>query len=116
MFRKPKHVTILKHQRNSIVYVDGRYLHVDMKVSTRSKTGRQIARDTAVTILNQVGQNEAGFQLLKGTYDIPSETRVQDPPHPPDSFTREEGRAAVRAVSDRRSADAEPSGQTGLDP
>lgn len=86
MFRKPKHVTILKHQRNATVYLDGRYLHVDMKISTRSKTGRQIARETAQTILAEVGASESAMRV------------IQDAPTPPDSFTREEGAVAVRSA------------------
>lgn len=58
MFGKPKHVTILKHHRNSAVYLEGRYLHVDTKVSMKSKRGREIATETAHTILNAVAEAE----------------------------------------------------------
>ena len=46
-------IRILKHHRTSDVYIDasGRYLHVSMKISLRSKKGRSIARETAQTIL-----------------------------------------------------------------
>ena len=63
--RNRKHVHILKHHRSSAVYVDGRYLHTDMKVSTRSKRGREIARETCSAILAEVGANEGAFDLLQ---------------------------------------------------
>lgn len=44
-------VKILKHHRTSDVFVDGRYLIVSMKISLRSKRGREIAQETADTIL-----------------------------------------------------------------
>ena len=59
---KNKHARILKHHRNSAVYVDGRYLHVDTKVSTRSKRGRELARETAEAILQEVGATETAFE------------------------------------------------------
>lgn len=170
MFKR-KHVKILKHHRNLAVYIDGRYLCVDMKISTRSKRGREIARETAEAILAEVGGNEEAFQLgqamAKNTEPMEveiapysdgpgltsddaravpitpeEETRlqrqlqdasalasrspssqeapvgevnmgelepvtVQDPPQPPDSFTEEEGRAAVSTVIDRREQSAQ---------
>ena len=53
-----RHATILKHHRHSSVYIDGRYLHVDTKVSMRSKRGRELARETARAILSAVAQSE----------------------------------------------------------
>jgi hypothetical protein len=52
--RTPKNLTILKHHRSADVYIDGRYLHVVAKISLRSKRGREIARETAQTILQAV--------------------------------------------------------------
>jgi hypothetical protein len=62
MFKR-KHARILKHHRNSAVYIDGRYLHVDMKISMKSKRGREIARETAGEILSAVGLSEAARNL-----------------------------------------------------
>lgn len=58
---KKDHAKIVKHHRNSNVYIDGRYLHVDAIVSMRSKKGRQLARETAEAILSQVGLTDAAF-------------------------------------------------------
>ena len=55
---KRKHARILKHHRNTAVYIDGRYLHVDTKISTQSVRGRELARETAAAILGAVGKNE----------------------------------------------------------
>ena len=52
-------VKVLKHHRTSDVYLSGRYLHADMKISMKSKRGREIARETAAAILNAVGASEA---------------------------------------------------------
>ena len=51
--RNRSNITILKHHRTSDVYIDasGRYLHVSMKISLKSKKGRAIARETAMEIL-----------------------------------------------------------------
>jgi len=51
-------VKVLKHHRTVDVFTDGRYLHVSMKISTESKKGRQIARETAAEILNAVGASD----------------------------------------------------------
>ncbi len=94
----PKHVRIIKHHRNAAVYQDGRYLHVDMKISTRSKKGRQIARETAMAILGEVHLNEDAHDLPAGFEDGKSGLGhiVQDsPPQPPDSFIKEEGATPV---------------------
>lgn len=48
-------VKILKHHRTSDVFTDGRFLIVNMKVSRRSKRGREIARETALAIFEEVG-------------------------------------------------------------
>ncbi len=50
-------IRILKHHRTSDIYIDGRYLHVSMKISLRSKRGRDIARETAETILLALANN-----------------------------------------------------------
>ena len=96
-------VKVLKHHRTVDVFTDGRYLHVSMKISTESKTGRQLARETAATILNAVGSSDAAREVFEraqsGQGDEPERT-VLDPPAPPDSFTKEEGQAAVQAVKD----------------
>ena len=68
MFRR-KHARILKAHRNASVYVDGRYLHVDAQMSTQSKRGRELAREVASAILNEVGANEQAFQLLADNRD-----------------------------------------------
>jgi len=52
------------HRRNAAAYVDGRYLHVDAKLSVKSKRDREIARELASTILAEVGANEAAFDLM----------------------------------------------------
>lgn len=49
---------ILKHHRTSDVYIDGRYLHASMKISLKSKRGLEVARETALTILEAVGDAE----------------------------------------------------------
>ena len=49
--RRSNAINILKHHRTSDVFVDGRYLCVSMKISLKSKRGRQIARETAETLL-----------------------------------------------------------------
>jgi 5-carboxymethyl-2-hydroxymuconate isomerase len=49
--RNRRTVKILKHHRTSDVYVDGRYLHVSMKISLKSKRGREVAQETAETIM-----------------------------------------------------------------
>ena len=59
---RKKHAEIFKHHRNTAVYVDGRYLHVDTKVSTRSERGRRLARETAEAILLAVHKNEKAYQ------------------------------------------------------
>jgi hypothetical protein len=56
--RNREHVKILKHHRNAAVYIDGRYLHTDMKVSLKSKRGREIALETAEAIANAVNDIE----------------------------------------------------------
>ena len=104
--RKP--ITILNYHRNSTVYMDGRYLGVDMKLSARSKRSREIARETAAYILSVVGANEAAHDVMQnpppapaGLEDGQSGLRtVQDAPKPPDSFSEEEGKEAVRRVTD----------------
>lgn len=60
-----KHARILMHRRNAAAYVDGRYLHVDAKLSVKSKRDREIARDLAGTIYNEVGANESAFSLIE---------------------------------------------------
>ena len=84
-----KHARIVKHHRNSSVYVEGRYLHVDTKLSIRSKRGREIARETARAIFDEVGTGETAFALAQGN------PLIQDPPKPPDSFSTEASAAAV---------------------
>ncbi len=56
--RNRKAVKILKHHRASDVYIDGRYLHVNSKISLRSVRGREIARETALTILQAIEDAE----------------------------------------------------------
>ena len=63
--RNRKHVRILKAHRNSDVYVDGRYLHVNAKISTQSKRGREIARETAQAILAEVGGSEGALEVIE---------------------------------------------------
>jgi hypothetical protein len=58
-------VRILKHHRTSDVYVDGRYLHVSMKISLRSKRGRDIARETAETILLALVNDDLQRQAIE---------------------------------------------------
>lgn len=113
MFQR-KHVKIVKYHRNSTVYIDGRYLCVDTKISTRSKNGRQIARETVQAILEIVGSSEPAFDVIQNdrtVADPPApagfedgksglRTAVQDSPKPPDSFSEEEGKEAVRRVTD----------------
>lgn len=60
-----RHARILMSRRNAAVYIDGRYLHVDAKLSTKSKRDREIARDLAEEILTEVGLTTAGFDRLK---------------------------------------------------
>ena len=67
--RNRKHARILKHHRNSSVYVDGRYLHVDTKVSVKSKRGRELARETAAAILNEVGASEEARAVMNMQLD-----------------------------------------------
>ncbi len=57
MFNR-KTVSILKHHRSSDVYIDGRYLHVSSKISMRSVRGREVARETALTILQAIESQE----------------------------------------------------------
>ena len=45
--RQRDNTEIMKHHRTSDVYKRGRYLHVNMKISLRSRRGREIARETA---------------------------------------------------------------------
>jgi hypothetical protein len=54
---RTSNVRILKHHRTSDIYLSGRYLHVSMKISLRSKRGRDIARETAETILLALANN-----------------------------------------------------------
>lgn len=56
--RNRKTVKILKHHRTSDVYIDGRYLVVASKISMRSKRGLEIARETALTILQAIEESE----------------------------------------------------------
>ena len=58
-------VKVLKHHRTVDVFTDGRYLHVSMKISTQSKTGRQLARETAAEILNAVGSSDAAREVFE---------------------------------------------------
>lgn len=69
MFGKRKHARILKGHRNSSVYVDGRYLHVDTKISVKSKRGRELARETAEAILAEVGASEEARNLTNQIQD-----------------------------------------------
>ncbi len=57
-----KHVEIIKHHRNSSVYIDGRYMHVDSKLSMRSKRGRELAIETANAIIEAVYANTPGVK------------------------------------------------------
>lgn len=59
---KRKHIDVVVHRPGATVYQDGRYLSADMKISTRSKRGRQVARDIANSILAEVGANETAHQ------------------------------------------------------
>jgi tellurite resistance protein len=77
-------VKVLKHHRAVDVFTDGRYLHVSMKISTQSKNGRQLARETAAEILNAVGASDEARKVFD--------------------------------IAQARDSDAEPPGQTGLDP
>lgn len=52
--RSRKTVKTLKHHRTSDVYVDGRYLVVNARMSLKSKRGREIARETAMEIWKAV--------------------------------------------------------------
>ena len=61
--RTPKNLTILKHHRTSDVYIDGRYLHVVAKISLRSRRGREIARETALTILEAMEEAADGADV-----------------------------------------------------
>ena len=61
MFGKRKHARILMSRRNAAAYVDGRYLHVDAKLSVKSKRDREIARDLAESIIEEVGASEGAF-------------------------------------------------------
>lgn len=58
-------IKVLKHHRTSDVYTNGRYLHADMKISLRSRRGREIARETANEILNTVGSSEEAFDVIQ---------------------------------------------------
>lgn len=50
---KNKPIEILVHSKPVNVYIDGRYLVVDMRLSLQSKRGRQVALETA-QLLNQL--------------------------------------------------------------
>ncbi len=52
------------HHRKAAAYVDGRYLHVDAKLSVKSKRDREIAREVSTAILHEVGANEPAFELM----------------------------------------------------
>ncbi len=65
MFNR-KNVSILKHHRTSDVYIDGRYLHVSMKTSLKSKRAREVARETALTILQTIEEAEDGQTVIIG--------------------------------------------------
>ncbi len=39
-------------------------MHVDAYLSVKSKRGRELARETAEAILNEVGSCESAFQLI----------------------------------------------------
>ncbi len=58
-------VKVLKHHRTSDVYINGRYLHVDMKISMKSKRGRNIARETAMEILSAVGLAISSIETME---------------------------------------------------
>ena len=62
-------VKVLKHHRTSDVFTDGRYLIANMKISTHSKKGRQIARETAEAILNEVMTSEEARDLMRQLQD-----------------------------------------------
>lgn len=64
--RTPKNLTILKHHRSSDVYIDGRYLHVVAKISLRSRRGREIARETAQTILEAIEETADPQPVIVG--------------------------------------------------
>lgn len=90
-------VKVLKHHRAVDVFTDGRYLHVSMKISTQSKNGRQLARETAAEILNAVGSSDAAREVFEraqsGQGDEPAPAGFED------------GKSSVTKL-----------GQTGLDP
>ncbi len=49
-WNKNNNIEILKHSPGSDVYMDGRYLVVNMRISLKSDRGRSIAGETAAEI------------------------------------------------------------------
>ncbi len=69
LMKQRGNIKVLMHHRTSDVYTNGRYLHVDMKISTRSKRGREIARETAGEILRAVGLTEIARDIVNKQAD-----------------------------------------------
>jgi len=66
-------VKVLKHHRTCDVYTNGRYLHVDMKISLKSRRGRAIARETATEILSAVGLDPSSIEEIEIELPDPGE-------------------------------------------
>jgi len=52
-WKKKKAVEVLMHRAGATVYMDGRYLVIDARMSTKSKKGREALMDLADAILAQ---------------------------------------------------------------
>lgn len=89
--RTPKNLTILKHHRSADVYIDGRYLHVVAKISLRSKRGREIARETVLTILEAIKKAEDTHQLRRQPVIIGHEQSTGRPIYQGDPSSSMEG-------------------------
>ena len=56
--RKRKHLDILIHRRNATVYLDGRYIHIDVKLSIKSDRDRSTLRDIWNAVADAVALEE----------------------------------------------------------
>lgn len=75
--RKPNIRVIVNRAGNLVARMNGRYLLADMKISTRSKRGRENAREIAQAILAEVGANEKAFSLISDI--VTNENNAQQP-------------------------------------
>ena len=66
-FRKTKHIDILVSRHGASVYLDGRYIHVDVKLSIKSSRDRNALRDVVSAINEAIELEENPITLAEDT-------------------------------------------------